>query len=137
MENDLEQNRGLPHPPQLLGHHQGRDRRQHDTSMTSSGGNRGTTFLDAAFAVLTPKPVGRTVVEQTARRLRRQGLHPQSMSDESTEQHWAHLWSTGDTNWHNPDGDPFLKKHQDVILAGKEDAQVFVPLCGKAVELKW
>ncbi|XP_042142590.1 thiopurine S-methyltransferase [Ixodes scapularis] len=59
------------------------------------------------------------------------------MSDESTEQHWAHLWSTGDTNWHNPDGDPFLKKHQDVILAGKEDAQVFVPLCGKAVELKW
>ncbi|KAM7294403.1 thiopurine S-methyltransferase [Ixodes scapularis] len=31
----------------------------------------------------------------------------------------------------------FLKKHQDVILAGKEDAQVFVPLCGKAVELKW
>ncbi|CAN7989162.1 unnamed protein product, partial [Ixodes hexagonus] len=30
-----------------------------------------------------------------------------------------------------------LRKHQDVILAGKRDAQVFVPLCGKALELKW
>ncbi|KAG0429826.1 hypothetical protein HPB47_023254 [Ixodes persulcatus] len=47
VKSDLQQNRRLLLPPQLLGHHQGRDRRQHDTSMTSSGGNRGTTFLDA------------------------------------------------------------------------------------------
>uniref|UniRef100_A0A224Z5L3 Thiopurine S-methyltransferase n=1 Tax=Rhipicephalus zambeziensis TaxID=60191 RepID=A0A224Z5L3_9ACAR len=30
-----------------------------------------------------------------------------------------------------------LKDNKDVVLAGKTRAQVFVPLCGKAHELKW
>ncbi|KAG0438545.1 hypothetical protein HPB47_016970 [Ixodes persulcatus] len=39
---------GICHnPPPLLGHRQDRDRREHETSMTSSDRNRGTTFLDA------------------------------------------------------------------------------------------
>ncbi|KAM7309878.1 hypothetical protein ISCGN_006861 [Ixodes scapularis] len=47
VESDLQQNRRLLNITQLLGRRQDRDRRQHDTSMTSSGGNRGTTFLGA------------------------------------------------------------------------------------------
>ncbi|CAN8032071.1 unnamed protein product [Ixodes persulcatus] len=38
-ESDLQQNRRLLHTPQLLGRRQDRDRRQHDTFMTSSSGN--------------------------------------------------------------------------------------------------
>ncbi|KAM7308522.1 uncharacterized protein ISCGN_012156 [Ixodes scapularis] len=30
-----------------------------------------------------------------------------------------------------------LEKNQDVILAEKQDAQVYVPMCGKAADLKW
>uniref|UniRef100_A0A147BCJ3 Putative secreted protein n=1 Tax=Ixodes ricinus TaxID=34613 RepID=A0A147BCJ3_IXORI len=39
VKSDLQQNWRLLHPPQLLGHHQGSDQRQHDTCMTSSSGN--------------------------------------------------------------------------------------------------
>ncbi|KAM7290978.1 hypothetical protein ISCGN_027555 [Ixodes scapularis] len=47
LESDLQQNRHLPHTPQLLQRRQDRGRRQHDTSMWSSGGDLGTTFEDA------------------------------------------------------------------------------------------
>lgn len=36
----------LPHPPALLWHRHDRGRRQLDTPVTSSGGNRGTTLED-------------------------------------------------------------------------------------------
>ncbi|KAM7308792.1 uncharacterized protein ISCGN_012425 [Ixodes scapularis] len=38
-QSDLQQNKRLPHQPPPLGHRQDRDLRQHDNSMTSSGGN--------------------------------------------------------------------------------------------------
>ncbi|KAM7283567.1 hypothetical protein ISCGN_000674 [Ixodes scapularis] len=45
--SDLQHNRRLPHPSPLLGRRQGRDWRKHHTFMTSSGGNKEFTFLDA------------------------------------------------------------------------------------------
>lgn len=47
LESDLAQNRRLQLAPVLLGHRQDRARRQRDTPVTSSVGNRGTTFEGA------------------------------------------------------------------------------------------
>ena len=31
----------------------------------------------------------------------------------------------------------FLKDHADFLLAGKPNAKIFIPLCGKTVDMKW
>ncbi|XP_042143608.1 thiopurine S-methyltransferase [Ixodes scapularis] len=50
---------------------------------------------------------------------------------------WTNHWDTGSIPWQLDHLFPLLAKHQDVILAGKQDAQVYVPMSGKAPELKW
>ncbi|XP_077545969.1 thiopurine S-methyltransferase-like isoform X1 [Haemaphysalis longicornis] len=54
------------------------------------------------------------------------------------QEHWRELWTTeGADIWQQEGVYKFLLKHKDLILAGKKDARVFIPLCGKAHELKW
>ncbi|KAM7302725.1 thiopurine S-methyltransferase [Ixodes scapularis] len=50
---------------------------------------------------------------------------------------WTNHWDAGSIPWQRDHLFPLLAKHQDVILAGKQDAQVYVPMSGKAPELKW
>ncbi|XP_040066667.1 thiopurine S-methyltransferase [Ixodes scapularis] len=50
---------------------------------------------------------------------------------------WTNLWDTGKALWHLDHVYPLLEKHKDLILAGKQDARVYIPMCGKAPELKW
>ncbi|KAG0445340.1 hypothetical protein HPB47_016462 [Ixodes persulcatus] len=50
---------------------------------------------------------------------------------------WITLWKSGHTPWQLDGVYPLLEKNQDVILAGKQDAQVYLPMCGKAPDLKW
>ncbi|XP_077517368.1 putative thiopurine S-methyltransferase [Amblyomma americanum] len=50
---------------------------------------------------------------------------------------WLDLWKLGRSTWQERGILKLLKDNQDVVLAGKRDAQVFLPLCGKANELKW
>ncbi|XP_042142661.1 thiopurine S-methyltransferase [Ixodes scapularis] len=58
-------------------------------------------------------------------------------SDMPQFEYWTNRWNTGDTPWHLEGVYPLLEKNQDVILAGKQDAQVYLPMCGKAPDLKW
>lgn len=52
-------------------------------------------------------------------------------------QYWADRWNTSNTGWQIEGVFSLLEKHQDLILAGKKDAQVYIPMCGTAHELKW
>ncbi|XP_029834896.2 probable thiopurine S-methyltransferase [Ixodes scapularis] len=51
--------------------------------------------------------------------------------------YWSNRWETGNTPWNRPDIHPLLTAHENEVLANKRDAQVFIPLCGKAKEVKW
>ncbi|XP_049526010.1 probable thiopurine S-methyltransferase isoform X1 [Dermacentor silvarum] len=50
---------------------------------------------------------------------------------------WTVWWKEGSHTWQLPAVCRYLTENKDVILAGKANAQVFIPLCGKAHELKW
>ncbi|XP_064467703.1 thiopurine S-methyltransferase-like isoform X2 [Ornithodoros turicata] len=49
--------------------------------------------------------------------------------------YWSHRWATKDTPWHNSTPHPFLDQLSHRLLDHRGTA--FVPLCGKATELKW
>uniref|UniRef100_L7LVC1 thiopurine S-methyltransferase n=1 Tax=Rhipicephalus pulchellus TaxID=72859 RepID=L7LVC1_RHIPC len=50
---------------------------------------------------------------------------------------WFNRWKTGDTPWQTQGIHRLLEQHQELVLAGKQNARVFIPLCGKAHELLW
>lgn len=50
---------------------------------------------------------------------------------------WSSRWKTGDTPWQTQGIHRLLDQHQELVLAGKQNARVFIPLCGKAHELLW
>ncbi|XP_037576860.2 thiopurine S-methyltransferase [Dermacentor silvarum] len=51
--------------------------------------------------------------------------------------YWQSQWNEGGATWQQQGVTKLLKDNKDVVLAGKTQAQVFLPLCGKAHELKW
>ncbi|CAN8005296.1 unnamed protein product [Ixodes pacificus] len=51
--------------------------------------------------------------------------------------YWSNCWDIGNTPWHRRDIHPLLTEHVDEVLGNRRDAQVFIPLCGKANEIKW
>jgi len=50
---------------------------------------------------------------------------------------WAKSWKEGKTFWHRAEKNEFLEKHLGELLNGKEQATIFFPFCGKAVDMKW
>ncbi|QBZ83787.1 Thiopurine S-methyltransferase [Hydrogenovibrio crunogenus] len=49
---------------------------------------------------------------------------------------WHQMWRSGRVGFHQPDVNAFLKKHwKKLNLSGHE--QVFVPLCGKSLDMLW
>jgi thiopurine S-methyltransferase len=49
---------------------------------------------------------------------------------------WRERWRAGQIGFHRPTVDAYLRQHwQDLNLA--RDSRVFVPLCGKSVDLVW
>ncbi|KAH8029960.1 hypothetical protein HPB51_006166 [Rhipicephalus microplus] len=50
---------------------------------------------------------------------------------------WFNRWKTGDTPWQTQGIHRLLEQHQELVLAGKQNARVFIPLCGNAHELLW
>ncbi|XP_061162736.1 probable thiopurine S-methyltransferase [Saccostrea echinata] len=49
---------------------------------------------------------------------------------------WKECWNTSDVDFHNPDlNELFLKYHKRMLT--RPGMRIFVPLCGKAVEMKW
>lgn len=49
---------------------------------------------------------------------------------------WHQRWEKNETAWHESKGNPLLVKHfQELSLAKR--ARVFVPLCGKTLDISW
>jgi thiopurine S-methyltransferase len=50
---------------------------------------------------------------------------------------WSARWREGRSGWHLGDVNQLLTKHFDIMIDGRTDIQIFVPLCGKTKDLKW
>ena len=55
-----------------------------------------------------------------------------------TPDDWGKSWQDGNsTFFHSDNVSPFIWKMQEEIINGKDHAKVFVPFCGKVLEMKW
>ncbi|XP_075550514.1 thiopurine S-methyltransferase-like isoform X2 [Dermacentor variabilis] len=54
-----------------------------------------------------------------------------------TQEYWNYMWKEGQSMWQKEGVTKLLSDNKEVIIAGKSRARVFIPLCGKAAELKW
>jgi len=50
---------------------------------------------------------------------------------------WDFRWSKDQTKFHMPQVHPMLRKHIDKLTQGNIRSRVFVPLCGKSLDMKW
>ncbi|XP_070395502.1 thiopurine S-methyltransferase-like [Dermacentor albipictus] len=58
-------------------------------------------------------------------------------SPRDTQEYWNYMWKEGQSMWQKEGVTKLLSDNKEVITAGKSRARVFIPLCGKASELKW
>ncbi|XP_070556929.1 probable thiopurine S-methyltransferase isoform X2 [Ptychodera flava] len=56
--------------------------------------------------------------------------------DVSVEQ-WDQSWAAGRTGFHKSEVHGTLLKHFSKLVDGRSDLNVFLPLCGKTLDLKW
>jgi thiopurine S-methyltransferase len=49
---------------------------------------------------------------------------------------WHNLWDKGDTGWHLENTNPLLLQHISKLNL-KRSNRIFVPLCGKTVDIQW
>ena len=49
---------------------------------------------------------------------------------------WHKLWKSNDTGWHLDDTNPLLEAFFSELQL-KENARVFIPLCGKTLDIAW
>ena len=49
---------------------------------------------------------------------------------------WESRWREGRIGFHKTEVQPMLVRHAEVLLTGNPQ-RVFVPLCGKSVDLPW
>jgi len=49
---------------------------------------------------------------------------------------WHKLWETNDTGWHLEDTNPFLIEFFSKLELS-DDSRIFIPLCGKTIDIKW
>ncbi|XP_071963090.1 thiopurine S-methyltransferase-like isoform X2 [Antedon mediterranea] len=54
----------------------------------------------------------------------------------STE-YWMSSWKAGDIVFHNDFIYPMLQKHAEKLFDNQSNCRVFVPLCGKSLDMKW
>ncbi|KAL1472994.1 hypothetical protein MTO96_022577 [Rhipicephalus appendiculatus] len=62
---------------------------------------------------------------------------PYGARDRDGQDYWLSQWKEGGATWQQQGVTKLLEDNKEVVLAGKTRAQVFIPLCGKAHELKW
>ena len=54
-----------------------------------------------------------------------------------TADFWTKRWKDGDTGWHQDEVNEYLIKYVDELTAGRSNVRVFVPLCGKSLDMLW
>ncbi|CAG0883940.1 unnamed protein product [Darwinula stevensoni] len=50
---------------------------------------------------------------------------------------WTDKWEANDLGWQEKNVNPRLLQHVETLTQGKKPCQIYLPLCGKAPELKW
>ena len=50
---------------------------------------------------------------------------------------WIESWKRGSTRWHEGQVNAMLEKHAQDLTSGRTNLRVFVPMCGKSVDLLW
>lgn len=58
------------------------------------------------------------------------------MSDPGTVEYWQQRWNMGEINFHREDVNPILS-HNLGRLRLRPRSRIFVPLCGKTVDIRW
>ncbi|XP_005098542.1 thiopurine S-methyltransferase [Aplysia californica] len=51
--------------------------------------------------------------------------------------YWQKRWDAGIVTFHKQEVNPLLEKHFDKLLLGGKNERIFVPLCGKTLDMKW
>lgn len=59
------------------------------------------------------------------------------MATENSMDWWRDKWRTGITHWHLKDLNPQLVRFVNHLLGGRKDGLLFIPLCGKCVDMRW
>ncbi|XP_077991314.1 thiopurine S-methyltransferase-like [Glandiceps talaboti] len=57
--------------------------------------------------------------------------------DYMTNETWRKRWKNKQTKFHMQKVHPTLEKHYDWLTDKKEQQRIFLPLCGKSLDLKW
>jgi len=57
--------------------------------------------------------------------------------DVRTVEYWAQRWTDGRTGWHQEDFDSDLVAQSSLLLPPPHSYRVFVPLCGRSLDLLW
>ncbi|XP_019849402.1 PREDICTED: probable thiopurine S-methyltransferase isoform X2 [Amphimedon queenslandica] len=86
-------------------------------------------------SVLSPLGVPRIKPVSTARRSLVFVSRPQNKYEDSS--YWNIRWTGGTTIWHKWEVDELLKKHYHFLQTGNNQSSIFVPLCGKSIDMKW
>ncbi|XP_061196137.1 probable thiopurine S-methyltransferase [Saccostrea echinata] len=50
---------------------------------------------------------------------------------------WFKAWDENDIGFHRDNIDPFLSKYIDRLINGRKNIKIFIPLCGKTVDIEW
>ncbi|CAH1776284.1 unnamed protein product [Owenia fusiformis] len=58
-------------------------------------------------------------------------------SNRNLSEYWRTCWEKGTLHWHKNDVHKYLKKYLKTLTRGKPTLRILVPLCGKAVDMKW
>ena len=54
-----------------------------------------------------------------------------------SDSQWKEFWSIGRTPWHRNSVDEYLHKYIGLLTKNRQSTSIFVPLCGKSVDLLW
>uniref|UniRef100_UPI00358F759B thiopurine S-methyltransferase-like n=1 Tax=Myxine glutinosa TaxID=7769 RepID=UPI00358F759B len=57
--------------------------------------------------------------------------------DKMFVEHWQDRWDQGKMSWHEFEGNNNLKQNFDIFVNGRKAVKIFVPLCGKTLDMKW
>ena len=59
------------------------------------------------------------------------------ISEKNTEKYWTERWKEGKTDWHREQVHNILAKYVDEFTGGRSNLRVFLPLCGKSIDMLW
>lgn len=50
---------------------------------------------------------------------------------------WIEKWENNNIRWHKTSYNESLMKYSDILIDGRSSVQIFFPMCGKCIDMKW